>query len=114
MSLTNVSPVPIITRAVSIASDLLVLLVTWQKTATTWKMSLDLRLSRPSLTTLLIRDGKYHARSFGRMSDARSTGTLYFVFVASYSAHRRRVIDATLQCSPSTQHHHAHPGYLAD
>lgn len=49
--------VPVLTRAVAILSDLLVLVITWMKTADTWK-NLGSASFKPKLSTLLIRDGE--------------------------------------------------------
>lgn len=52
--------VPVLTRAIAILSDLLVLVITWVKSADSWRKSLHIEAeSRPKLLTLLIRDGKF-------------------------------------------------------
>lgn len=52
--------VPVLTRAFAILSDLLVLIVTWMKTAHAWKTSLpSAARSRLKLSTLLLRDGEF-------------------------------------------------------
>jgi len=48
---------PIITRCVAILADILVLAVTWMKTADAMKASLQLGHFKPRLSTVLFRDG---------------------------------------------------------
>lgn len=70
---------PIIARSLAIAGDMLVLILTWMKTASTWKASLDWD-TKPSLTTLLVRDGKLLILEchFTLMKLSAFKGTLYF------------------------------------
>lgn len=52
--------VPVLTRAIAISSDALVLIITWMKSARAWKTSLQMAThSRPKLLTLLVRDGEF-------------------------------------------------------
>ncbi|TCD69385.1 hypothetical protein EIP91_007732 [Steccherinum ochraceum] len=46
-----------ISRVAAIISDLLLLAFTWAKTADVWRKSSKMTQSRPSLTTVLLRDG---------------------------------------------------------
>ncbi|KAH8093099.1 hypothetical protein BXZ70DRAFT_439673 [Cristinia sonorae] len=48
---------PIITRSFAMLSDLLVLIVTWRKSASTWRESLRMKRFKPKISVLLIRDG---------------------------------------------------------
>jgi len=48
---------PIITRCIAMISDVLVLLITWAKTADTWKTALRNKLFKPHVSMLLVRDG---------------------------------------------------------
>ncbi|TCD61338.1 hypothetical protein EIP91_008581 [Steccherinum ochraceum] len=48
---------PLITFGIGISGDLLVLAITWLKTADTWRASAKAGQVRPALTTLLLRDG---------------------------------------------------------
>lgn len=57
---------PLITRVVSVASDVLVLIITWRKTAETWRISRHLPHSTTQLTTLLLRDGTHMFSHIGR------------------------------------------------
>ncbi|TCD64766.1 hypothetical protein EIP91_003657 [Steccherinum ochraceum] len=47
-------------RAISIVNDLVVLCLTWMKTADVWRASLELENFKPALTTLLLRDGSLY------------------------------------------------------
>ncbi|TCD62428.1 hypothetical protein EIP91_006910 [Steccherinum ochraceum] len=49
--------VPLITFGIGISGDLLVLAITWVKTADTWRAGAKAGQFRPALTTLLLRDG---------------------------------------------------------
>lgn len=52
--------VPILTRAMAILSDLLVLIITWMKTGDAWRMSRQLpKRSRPKLLPLVVRNGEF-------------------------------------------------------
>jgi len=53
----NIQYYPIVTRCVAFLADLLVLAVTWMKTADTMKASRQLSHFRPKLTTVLFRNG---------------------------------------------------------
>jgi len=48
---------PILTRVISIIADVLVLAITWMKTADVWRTSRQADLFRPMLTVLLLKDG---------------------------------------------------------
>jgi len=48
---------PILTRVISIIADVLVLTITWTKTANVWRASRQTDLFRPMLTLLLLQDG---------------------------------------------------------
>lgn len=52
--------VPILVRSVAIASDALVLVITWSKTFAVWRASLQLDSLRPQMSTLFFRDGEYY------------------------------------------------------
>lgn len=55
--------VSILARAVAILSDLLVLIMTWMKSAL-WRTGLPPAVrSRLKLSTLLLRDGEFHTRA---------------------------------------------------
>ncbi|TCD60970.1 hypothetical protein EIP91_009235 [Steccherinum ochraceum] len=49
-----------VARSAAIANDLLVLALTWVKTAGVWRESLKMKEFRPTLTTLLLRDGSLY------------------------------------------------------
>lgn len=52
--------VPILTRTIAIVSDILVLIVTWMKTAHAWRTNLPSAVrSRLTLSELLLRDGEF-------------------------------------------------------
>ena len=73
---------PVIGRAVSLALDIIVLAFTWAKTADTWRISRQIHNLRPTLTTLILRDGMSllwsHSSSLVAHSDGMLVGTLYF------------------------------------
>ncbi|TCD62833.1 hypothetical protein EIP91_006346 [Steccherinum ochraceum] len=48
---------PLITRALAIVADVLVLYITWKKSAYTWRTSLRIRQFKPKISILLLRDG---------------------------------------------------------
>ncbi|THH27531.1 hypothetical protein EUX98_g6655 [Antrodiella citrinella] len=54
---------PIITRCIAIATDLLVLVITWTKTTDVWRASREMKQFRPKLYMLLLRDGTMYFSS---------------------------------------------------
>lgn len=74
--------VSVLTRAIAILSDLLVLIIIWMKSADAWRTNLRIEVqSRPRLLTLFVRDGE--SKSYSRQVSGSLYVSRYFVFHVS-------------------------------
>ena len=69
----------------SIVTDVIVLVVTWRKTAGTWKLSREIGDSHLSLSTLLLRDGMCCQQAFNAIADTLLQA--HFIFCQSSCLH---------------------------
>lgn len=72
--------VSVLTRAIAIVSELLILIITWMKTAHAWRTGLPPGVrSRLKLSILLLRDGEF----VFLLGEQKLTGPRYAVFCVS-------------------------------